>query len=303
MSGDPRQSCPAAWRRSGAGLGRPTPERPVPEHNTRNESDRSPARPLALPHCLAVRAQERHTWSGPLTKWLALRLRRSPLPLLPASESCAPPHQEWPSLSHDPPQFSPGSRPRRHRPHASPGRAVLLGHAPDASHPLHPRVWRLHGFKVVWIQTHTVRSLREEGEGEKEIYLYVLHDGRRRRAPVRRPLCAGAARTPVVRGPRRRSPRPPRPPTPPAAAPAGTRTPVPTPPRRPAVHPGSRRAPALPASAPAPAPRAPAASRRPPGPRSFPLARFEPADRGAAPQGRPCAAPPAAVRSPSASSS
>lgn len=102
-----------AAQRSGPGApnsGASVPS-PVPEHNTRNESDRSPARPPALPHGLAVRAQERHTWSGPLTKWLALRLRRSPLPLLPASESCAPPHQEWPSLSHDPPNSRQGLGP------------------------------------------------------------------------------------------------------------------------------------------------------------------------------------------------
>lgn len=77
---------PAA-QRSGPGAsssGASVPS-PVPEHNTRNESDRS----LARPHGLMVCAQEKHTWSGPRTKWLAFWLQRSPLP--PASESCASP--------------------------------------------------------------------------------------------------------------------------------------------------------------------------------------------------------------------
>lgn len=97
-----------AAQRSGPGAPNSGASGPRTQHSERvGPLARSPA----LPHCLAVRAQERHTWSGPLTKWLALRPRRSPLPLLPASESCAPPHQEWPSLSHDPPNSRQGLGP------------------------------------------------------------------------------------------------------------------------------------------------------------------------------------------------
>lgn len=215
-----------------------------------------------------VCAQEKHTWSGPRTKWLAFWLQRSPLP--PASESCAPPTRSGRRSPTTPPHSRRGlgpaaTDPTRVQDAPSSEDTLLTPPARCTQEFGDSTALKLFGFKLT-------QSGRCE---EREIYLYVLHDGRRRRAPVRRPLCAGAARTPVVRGPRRRSPRPPRPPPRPLQPQPGRE------PRSPPPHGGQ------------PPIRAPGA--RPPGPGSGPGSG--PArPRGLPPPTRPAKFPAGAVR-------